>query len=340
MAFYFRRTVFAIALGVCCSTSLVAREIPFLSGHVIDEAGILEAGTRETLESQLATHEAETSNQVVVLIIPSLDGEVLEEYSLRVAETYKLGQADKDNGVLLLIARDDRKLRIEVGYGLEGSLTDALSSRIIRNEIVPHFRDGDFDRGVASGTDAILAAIAGEYTVDEPQTTTASSDDADESPGWAETIGDWIATAIGATVGLGFLLYGAFMGLSFLWMFFQYTFFEKSWVWFIIFGPILAVLFSIPILILWDDGPHLWNLIGMWVLIGLVRVWLRYSKRGQEICTKMQNNSVSKFFNSTGSSSSGYSSGSSYSSSSYSSSSSSYSGGGGSFGGGGSSGSW
>jgi uncharacterized protein len=92
-----------------------------------------------------------------------LESEVLEEYSLKVASTWKLGQKKKDNGVLLLIAKDDRLLRIEVGYGLEGVLTDALSSRIIRKEITPPFKRGNFSLGVKQGVDAILGSISGEY---------------------------------------------------------------------------------------------------------------------------------------------------------------------------------
>jgi uncharacterized protein len=110
-----------------------------------------------------------TSNQIAVLIIPSLNGEALEDYAIKVAhQEWKLGQKDKDNGVLLLIVIDDRKVRIEAGYGLEGVLTDALSSRINRNEIVPFFKQGDYDNGVKAGVTAIMKAIKGEYKNDNP----------------------------------------------------------------------------------------------------------------------------------------------------------------------------
>jgi uncharacterized protein len=129
----------------------------------VDLAHVLPASDAVQLSDQLKAHEEKTSNQVAVLILPSLEREALEEYSHRVATTWKLGQKGTDNGVLLLIALKERKLRIEVGYGLEGALTDVRSSRIIRQEIVPRFKLGDIPGGVRAGTDAILKAIEGTY---------------------------------------------------------------------------------------------------------------------------------------------------------------------------------
>lgn len=149
-----------------CSAAAAGADVPFLAGHVNDNAGILSLETQRTLEEALRVHEDSTSNQIAVLTINSLEGEPLEEYSRRVVMTWKLGQRGKDNGVLLLIAKDDRKVRIEVGRGLEGQLTDAVSSSIMRNEILPQFKAGDYDRGVRAGVDAILGAIAGAYTAD------------------------------------------------------------------------------------------------------------------------------------------------------------------------------
>lgn len=134
---------------------------------VHDDANVLSPTTRSTLESILKAERDSTSNQIAVLIIPSLQGEPLEDYSLRVAEAWKLGQKEKDNGVLLLIAIADRQVRIETGYGVEGSLTDAVSTRINRNEIAPAFRQGNYDGGVTAGVQAIIQAIKGEYTNDE-----------------------------------------------------------------------------------------------------------------------------------------------------------------------------
>ncbi|MBM9592467.1 TPM domain-containing protein [Leptospira sp. 201903075] len=146
-----------------------AKDVPTLKARVMDETWTLNAGFVSALEKQLKDHENRTSNQVVVFVVSSLEGEVLEEYSLRVAETWKLGQKKKDNGVLLLIALDDRKLRIEVGYGLEGSLTDVLCHHIIDEEIKPFFKKGDYESGIQNGVNAILGGIDGSYTAPLPE---------------------------------------------------------------------------------------------------------------------------------------------------------------------------
>ncbi len=156
----------ALLISITALQHLRAAEVPFLSGRVNDNAGILSSEVVSRLEASLKAFEDSTSNQVVVLTIPSLEGEVLEEYSYKVASTWKLGQKGKDNGVLLLVARDDRKVRIEVGSGLEGDLTDLESGLIIRHEIVPRFKDGDMDGGVTSGVQAIMDAIKGTYSQD------------------------------------------------------------------------------------------------------------------------------------------------------------------------------
>ena len=152
--------------------SILAYSQPDIPEHggfwVHDEAKVLSAQAKYRLESILQSERDSTSNQIAILIIPSLEGGSLEEYSLRVAEKWKLGKADKDNGALLLISIQDRQVRIEVGYGLEGTLTDAMSSRIIRNEIAPHFRNGDYEAGVEAGLTGIIKAISGEYVNDDP----------------------------------------------------------------------------------------------------------------------------------------------------------------------------
>jgi uncharacterized protein len=141
-----------------------AMEVPALTARVNDYAGILSPATRQQLESVLASLEQEESTQLAVLIINSLEGENLEEFSLKVVEKWKLGQKGQDNGALLFIAKDDRKLRIEVGYGLEGVLTDLTSGRIIRDIITPQFRNGHFDQGVINGVSAMIAAVHGEFS--------------------------------------------------------------------------------------------------------------------------------------------------------------------------------
>ena len=143
------------------------RDLPELWGHrVHDDASVLTSEGIEKLERQLEEHEKATSNQVAVLIINTLGNDVLEDFSIRVAERWKLGTEKNDNGVLLLVVIDDRKIRIEVGQGLQGVLTDAVCGRIIRDEIAPAFRREDYGAGVDAGVQAILSAIAGEYSSD------------------------------------------------------------------------------------------------------------------------------------------------------------------------------
>ena len=118
----------------------------------------------QALEAKMTDFERSGSTQVVVLTIPTLGGENLEEYSIKVAEAWRVGQKKIDNGVILLVAKQERKIRIEVGRGLEGKLTDLVSGRIIHDQISPHFKAGDFDGGVVAGVSAIMDVVKGEYT--------------------------------------------------------------------------------------------------------------------------------------------------------------------------------
>jgi uncharacterized protein len=145
--------------------------IPELWGtRIHDESKILSQDYINRLEQYLKTAEDSTSNQIAVLVIQTLDGYPIEDYTLKVSEKWKLGQKGKDNGILLFIAVDDRKVRIEVGYGLEGILPDALCNQIIRNEMAPHFRQNDYEGGITAAVNAIHQAIKGEYQA-EVQTT-------------------------------------------------------------------------------------------------------------------------------------------------------------------------
>jgi uncharacterized protein len=131
---------------------------------VSDKAGVLSPQTIATLNSRLEAFERDTSNQVIVATFPSVpDGYVLEDFSQRTAEAWGVGQKKNDNGVALFVFPNDRKTRIEVGYGLEGALPDIIAKRIIENEMLPAFRSGDFDSGVSRGVSSILQAIRGEY---------------------------------------------------------------------------------------------------------------------------------------------------------------------------------
>ena len=155
-------------LTLAFASHISALDVPPLTGRVVDLAHVLTAGETDSINASLKAHEDRTGNQVAVLIVPSLQGELLETYSHRVATTWKLGRKGTDNGVLLLIALNERKMRIEVGYGLEGTLTDLRSSHIIREDIVPRFRAGDIPGGVRAGVEAILKTI--ERTYEAPNT--------------------------------------------------------------------------------------------------------------------------------------------------------------------------
>jgi len=150
--------MFLLVASVCS-----AAEVPPLRSYVNDYAAMLSPQVVQQLESELSAFERSDSTQIVVLTIPSLEGEVLEQYSIKVVEKWQLGWKGKDNGALLLVVKNDRKIRIEAGRGLEGKLTDLMSGRIIRNEMTPAFKSGQYDLGIARGVGAIMATVRGEY---------------------------------------------------------------------------------------------------------------------------------------------------------------------------------
>jgi uncharacterized protein len=173
-------TLLPLALVFVLPKGADALDVPRLKGHVNDYANVLSASEAERLETKLTEFEKTDSTQVAVLIIPSLEGEDLEGYSIKVAEAWKIGWKGLDNGAILLISKADKKIRIEVGRGLEGKLTDLISGRIIRTAIVPSFKKGDFDGGVEAGTTAIIEAVRGEFKAqDRPQSSKAGA----KSPG-------------------------------------------------------------------------------------------------------------------------------------------------------------
>ena len=135
---------------------------PALTGRVVDQAGILSPAVKAELETALAAHENNTTNQVVVVTLESLNGANIEEYSLELGRRWGIGQKGKDNGALLVVAPNDKQIRIEVGYGLEGILTDALSGNIINYYIIPEFKKGDIQNGIKIGTQKIIALLEGD----------------------------------------------------------------------------------------------------------------------------------------------------------------------------------
>ncbi len=167
-------TAISMALTVLLATGAFALDVPPYKGRVNDLAGMMSPATRTALDARLAELERTDSTQVSVLTIPSLEGDSLEDFSIRVADAWKVGQKKIDNGVILIVSKQDRKVRIEVGYGLEGVLTDILAGQIIANVITPHFKTNDFDGGFLDGVAAISGAVRGEYTAEPAKQTRRS----------------------------------------------------------------------------------------------------------------------------------------------------------------------
>jgi uncharacterized protein len=149
------------AFLVLFTAIVAAQDVPYLTGRVVDDAHILSDGARAQLASTLKAHEDATTNQVVVLTVPTLGGGDIESYANNVFHTWKLGQKGKDNGVLVVVVPNDHKMRIEVGYGLEGTLPDAAAGQIIRRWMTPAFKAGNYDKGVQDGVTAIVARLEG-----------------------------------------------------------------------------------------------------------------------------------------------------------------------------------
>jgi len=155
----------ALLLGIAAfymARALAEVTVPPLKAHVTDLTGTLSAAQAAALEQKLTAFEQRKGSQIAVLIVPTTQPETVEQYGIRVAEQWKLGRKGVDDGALLLVARDDRALRIEVGYGLEGPLPDVVSKRIVSDIIVPHFKQGDFSGGIDAGVDAIIKVVDGE----------------------------------------------------------------------------------------------------------------------------------------------------------------------------------
>jgi uncharacterized protein len=161
-----RWAILALVIAVCTSSLMAEIKLPELKQRVNDFTNTLGFQEWQEIDRLLKSYEDTTSTQIVVLMINSLDGESIEEYANKTFALNKIGQAKKNNGALLLIAKQDHKVRIEVGYGLEGALTDAVCSQIIRQEILPHFRADNYFGGIVTGVDAIIRTTRGEYQAD------------------------------------------------------------------------------------------------------------------------------------------------------------------------------
>lgn len=159
-----RQFLLVLFITLVTTAAALAQSLTFpaLTGRVVDEAGILDANTRAALEKISADLEATSSDQLVVVTLKSLQGTSIEDYGYQLGRHWQIGQKDKNNGVLLIVAPNERKVRIEVGYGLEGTLTDLISNFVIQNSILPRFRAGDFQGGINRGAQDIVQVLTGD----------------------------------------------------------------------------------------------------------------------------------------------------------------------------------
>jgi len=309
--------IFLLLSFFLTNSLLSTADIPYLTGRVTDNAEILSEAARRSLAEILKEHENRTSNQIAVLTVPTIGGESIEEYAADVFEAWKLGQQGRDNGILIVVVPNDRRMRIEVGYGLEATLTDALAGRIIQFAMTPRFRNGDYDGGITDGVRAVIEVLEGGELADLESKTGASEESAGsdfDMPDLPVTerilLGAFIFGIIGLFTVIGVLTPGA--------GWFLYFFLIPFWAMF----PIIVV----------GTGGALTCLITYIIAFPVAKLLLKntdwYEKAKKDLRTK-GSASIGGFRLSSGGSGGSWSSGSS-----------GFSGGGGSSGGGGASGSW
>jgi uncharacterized protein len=173
-----------VLILVAFASAAYALTFPQLTGRVVDDAGILDPATKAALERKLADFETKTTGQLVVVTLKSLQGTSIEDYGYQLGRAWGIGQKEKNSGALLIVAPNERKVRIEVGYGLEGNLTDAVSKLIIENAILPRFKTGDFSGGITRGVDDIIQAA----TVDPDEWKTRANTRPDSQPGAVDAL--------------------------------------------------------------------------------------------------------------------------------------------------------
>jgi uncharacterized protein len=303
----------------------LAADIPFLTGRVVDDANTISAAARERLAAALKAHEEATTNQIVVLTVPTIGNQSVEDYAVKVFESWKLGGKEKDNGILVVVVPQDRKMRIEVGYGLEGVLPDGAAGEIIRTWMTPAFKAGNYDKGIEDGVAAIISRLEGRAEAAAPAPAAASSagdrvELADLSWPTRLLLGGFVFGILGLFTAIGILTPGV--------GWFLYVFLIPFWAIFPLFvlevGPTLVLLAA--------------HIIGFPIVKQRLKRSAWYQTTFQDL--KRKGRATIGGFNVTTRRSSGDDDSSSSWSSSSSDSGSSFSGGGGSSGGGGASGSW
>jgi uncharacterized protein len=312
-----RSIILFFPIVLLISTMLFGADVPYLTGRITDNAQLLSPEVNRSLSESLQAHEKRTGNQIAVLTISSLGGENIEDYSVRVFESWKLGQKGKDNGVLIVVVPGDRRMRIEVGYGLEGTLTDAMAGRIIQTVMTPEFKIGNFEGGIVDGAGAVMKLLeGGELPLSEVKSGSMNKSKFFEMEGPELSIqerillGAFIFGIIGLFTAIGILTPGV------------------GWFLYFFLIPFWAVF---PIIVL-GSGVAFYCFIVYLIGFPITKLFVRqtdwYKKAQNDLRTKGQ------------ASIGGLSIGSGSSGTSWSSGGSGFSGGGGSSGGGGASGSW
>ena len=320
-----KKTYILLLIFIFKTISVVfSTDVPYLTGRVNDNAQIMSESTSKTLTETLKAYEARTTNQIVILTIPSLKGESIEDFANKVFNEWKLGQKDKDNGILMVVVPQERRMRIEVGYGLESMMPDLSASRIIREIMTPRFRTGDYDGGITDGALAIISVLDGKAL---PQTSEVNEHDSSSGQSNISDLGK-PDMPLGTRILFGAFIFGIIGLFTFLGIvtpgvgWFLYVFLIPFWAMFpiIIVGTNGALICLITYLILYPVSK---------LILGK-KAW--YKKAKTDLRTKGKA-SIGGFVVTSGGSGGSWSSGSS-------GSGGGFSGGGGSSGGGGASGSW
>jgi uncharacterized protein len=311
-----------ITVFVLLSSIVSGADIPYLTGRITDNAQILSQETCLLLTDSLKAHEMRTSNQIAVLTVSTLNGDNIEDYANAVFKEWKLGQKGKDNGILIVVVPDDRRMRIEVGYGLEATMTDLIANRIIQNIMTPKFKNGDYNGGIIDGVTSVIEVLEGGVLSDVSSNESATPEKSNsfliESPDMPITERILFGCFIFGIIGLFTIVGIATPGVGW----FLYLFLIPFWAMF-------------PIIVIGTKGALI-CLITYLIGFPMAKLFLRnskwYKKAKEDIRTK-GSATIGGFTLTGGSSGGSWSSGGS-------SSGSSFSGGGGSSGGGGASGSW
>jgi uncharacterized protein len=200
-----RHPILAAIAWVCltCASAAQTLTFPALTGRVVDQAGLLDATARAALTESLADLEAKTTDQLVIVTLKSLQGTSIEDYGYQLGRRWQIGRKDKNNGALLIVAANERRVRIEVGYGLEGTLTDALTKYIIETSILPRFKAGDLPGGIKRGTEQIVQVLTG----DPERLTRAAAQYASKAVGRPNADTPLWPVLVVVVVGVGFLIF-------------------------------------------------------------------------------------------------------------------------------------